>query len=177
MSRPDPLPGLPHGVVFLSDPAPEWAALFAAEAARLTAAMGPAVIAIEHYGSTSIPGIKAKPVIDLLVGLRRLDDALSLLGVMERLGYDYAAHAGVPDHHVFGKGAARTHLTHLVEHEGRSWVQCLAFRDRLRNDPAQAAAYERLKISLAERYPNDRAAYTAGKAAFVETVLAAPIAS
>lgn len=173
MTRAGPLPGLPQGVVFLSDPTPEWAALFADEAARLTAALGRAVVSIEHYGSTSIPGIKAKPVIDLLVGLPLLNDALALVGAMEGLGYDYAPHAGVPGHHVFGRAVARTHLAHMVEHGSESWLRCLAFRDRLRNDPELAADYERLKISLAERYPDDRARYTAGKSAFVEAVLAA----
>lgn len=166
------LPGLPHGVVILADPAPAWASLYAQEAARIAAALGPVVIAIEHYGSTSIPGIKAKPIIDLLVGLPRLDDALSHIGAMEGLGYDYAVHAGVPEHHIFGKGAARTHLAHLVEHEGQSWDECLRFRDRLRADVELAQAYERLKVELAARHPQDRAAYTAGKTAFVADVVA-----
>lgn len=166
------LPGLPPGVVFLSEPAPEWAGLFEAEAHRLRAALGPAVIAIEHYGSTAIPGIKAKPVIDLLVGTPRLDDALACVAVMQELGYDHAPNAGVPDHHVFGKGVARTHLAHFVEWGGRSWTRCLTFRDRLRADPRLAAEYEGLKISLAERNPTQRGAYTEGKTAFVEAVLA-----
>ena len=169
----NPLPGLAKGLVILAEPTPEWAILYADEAARISAALGPAVVAIEHYGSTSIPGIKAKPIIDLLVGVRRLDGALDHIGAMEALGYDYAAHAGVPDHHIFGKGAARTHLAHFVEHEGESWDECLAFRDRLRADVELALAYERLKVELAARYPQDRAAYTAGKTTFVTRVLAA----
>ena len=173
MTRSDLLPGLLPGMVFLTDPAPGWARLYDQEAARIAKALGPVVVAIEHYGSTSIPGIKAKPVIDLLVGLPRLDDALAQIGAMERLGYDYAAHAGVPGHHVFGKGAARTHLAHFVEHQGESWIECLRFRDRLRADTELALAYERLKVELAARHPQDRAAYTAGKSAFVASVLAA----
>ena len=88
------------------------------------------------------------------------------------VGYDYAAHAGVPDHHIFGKGAAPTHLAHFVEHEGQSWGECLLFRDRLRADAELARAYESLKVELAARHPQDRAAYTAGKTAFVSLVLA-----
>lgn len=167
------LPGLAKGLVILAEPAPEWASLYAEEAARISAALGAGVLAIEHYGSTSIPGIKAKPIIDLLVGVPRLGDALNHIGAMEALGYDYAAHAGVPDHHIFGKGVARTHLAHFVEHEGASWGECLRFRDRLRADPELARAYERLKVELAVRYPQDRATYTAGKTAFVTNVLAA----
>lgn len=165
------LPGLLPGKVFLSEPSPAWPDLYDAEARRLRDALGAGVVAIEHYGSTSIPGIKAKPVIDLLIGLRRLDHALELLPVLEGLGYDYAPHAGVPGHHVFGMGAARTHLAHFVEHEGESWRACLAFRDALRADPAKAKAYEALKIDLAGRFPDERKTYTAGKTSFVEAVL------
>ena len=172
MAKTDLLPGLLPGLVFLADPAPGWTELYDQEAARIARALGPAVVAIEHYGSTSIPGIKAKPVIDLLIGLPRLDDALTQIAAMEELGYDHAAHAGVPGHHVFGKGAARTHLAHFVEHQGESWIECLRFRDRLRASTDVALAYERLKIELAARYPQDRAAYTAGKSAFVASVLA-----
>lgn len=166
------LPGLLPGKVFLIDPRPEWAGLFEAEAARLRQALGARLVAVEHCGSTSIPGIKAKPVIDLLIGLRRLDDALGLVGDMEALGYDFAPHAGVPEHHVFGLGAARTHLAHFVEHGGHAWRQCLAFRDALRTDPQRAQAYENLKLDLAARYPEDRAAYSAAKTDFVAQTVA-----
>lgn len=172
MKSTDPLPGLLPGKVFLTEPSPEWARLFAGEAARLKERLGVPILAIEHYGSTSIPGIKAKPVIDLLVGVGRLDEALGCVEAMEGLGYDFARHAGVPDHHVFGKGAARTHLAHFVEYGGPAWTQCLAFRDRLRADPAKARDYEALKLELAARFPDDRAAYTAGKSEFVAAVLA-----
>jgi GrpB-like predicted nucleotidyltransferase (UPF0157 family) len=171
MQTADPLPGLPPGMVFLTEPSPLWPALFTREADRLAAALGSRVLAIEHYGSTSIPGIRAKPVIDLLVGLASLDDALDCIPQMEALGYDFAAHAGVPDHHVFGLGAARTHLAHFVEFEGSAWHECLRFRDRLRADPALAGAYEALKINLSECFPEARADYTAGKSAFVSEVL------
>lgn len=171
MMSASPLPGLLPGKVFLTEPSPQWAQLYAQEHALIAKRLGAVVVAIEHYGSTSIPGIKAKPVIDLLIGLPRLDDALDCTTAMEELGYDFARHAGVPDHHVFGKGAARTHLAHFVEHGGQAWRECLAFRDRLRADPAKARSYEALKLELAAKYPDDRAAYTAGKSAFVAKVL------
>ena len=167
-----PRPGLPHGKVFLAPHDVRWRGLFEAEAARIAAALGGAPLAIEHYGSTSIPGIDAKPVIDLLVGLRTLDEALTYVPAMEALGYDFAPHAGVPGHHVFGKGAARTHLAHFVVHDGPEWIATLQFRDRLRADPALRDAYGRLKAQLVAEHPTDRAAYTAGKAAFVQAALA-----
>lgn len=171
MSHPA-LPGLLPGKVFLIDSQPEWAALFAEEATRIGAALGARVAAIEHYGSTSIPGIKAKPVIDLLIGMPRLDDALGCQAEMEALGYDFAPYAGVPGHHVFGKERARTHLAHFVEHGGEAWTNCLAFRDRLRADPERARAYERLKLELAAKFPEDRASYSAAKTVFVAETIA-----
>lgn len=171
MSSTEPLPGLLPGKVFLTEPSPQWAQLYAEERARIAKRLRTVVVAIEHYGSTSIPGIRAKPVIDLLIGVRRLDDALDCAAAMEELGYDFAPHAGVPQHHVYGKGAARTHLAHFVEHGDQAWRECLAFRDSLRADPTKARAYEALKLELAKKYPDDRAAYTAGKSAFVSNVL------
>lgn len=171
MSSTSPLPGLLPGKVFLTEPSPQWAQLYAEERSRIAERLGAIVLAIEHYGSTSIPGIRAKPVIDLLIGVRRLDDALDCAPAMEELGYDFAPHAGVPQHHVYGKGAARTHLAHFVEHGGLAWRECLAFRDRLRADPAKARVYEALKLELAAKHPDDRAAYTAGKSVFVAKVL------
>ena len=162
------LPGLPHGQVFLMEPDPLWPALFDQEAGRIRSALGPVVLCIEHYGSTSVPGLKAKPVIDLLIGVRHLSDALGQVEAMEALGYDFAPHAGVEGHHIFGLGRDRTHLAHFVEFEGERWRICLGFRDRLRADPEARAAYQALKEDLAARYPDDRAAYTQGKTALIQ---------
>ncbi|MFN3522344.1 MAG: GrpB family protein [Phenylobacterium sp.] len=166
------LPGLPKGEVFLTPPHPDWPALFAAEAARIRSALGARVLGLEHYGSTSIPGIKAKPVIDLLVGVARLEEADTFSPTMVALGYEDAGDGGVPGHRIFGLGAARTHICHVVPHEGPEWRTCLAFRDALRADRALALAYEALKVELAARHTKDRAAYTDGKTAFVQAVTA-----
>lgn len=166
------LPGLPKGKVFLAEPHPDWPALFEAEAQRIRSALGPVLLAIEHYGSTSIPGIRAKPVIDLLVGLPRLADAEACAPAMLALGYEDAGDGGVPDHRIFGLGEARTHICHMVEYEGAEWRFSLAFRDALRGDAALAGAYEALKVDLAERFADERAAYTEGKGAFVRDVVA-----
>jgi len=162
--------GLAHGKVVLADSDPEWAALYQAEAARLLPAIGPLIVDIQHYGGTSIPGIKAKPIIDIVVGLQRFDDGLLLVEPLAALGYDYVGVDIVPNDHLFGKGVVRTHLLHAVEHDGHHWQRSLRFRDRLRADPALAADYERLKVELAARYPNSRAEYTAAKAAFIDPI-------
>lgn len=172
MTDPEILPGLPPGTVVLTDYNPQWSVLYDEEAARLAEALGPAALSMDHYGSTSIPGIKAKPIIDILVGVRRLDDALDCIAAMAAAGYEYAADAGIPDHHIFGKGAARTHIVHFVEHGSERWKEALRFRDRLRAEPEEAKAYERLKVELAAQHPDDRAAYTEGKSDFVERVQA-----
>ena len=165
------LPGLPPGAVYLSDYRQDWPDLFAKEAARLQVALGPSALGIEHYGSTAIPGLAAKPVTDILIGIPGLDHGLDLVPAMERLGYDFSPDAGVAGHLVFGLGRNRTHLAHLVQFEGDAWTRCLRFRDQLRYDPELSQSYRLLKTRLATEFPGNRGAYTAGKSDFVETVL------
>jgi len=165
------LPGLAHGIVQLAEWTPRWAELFAEEAVRLRAALGDLAVAIEHYGSTSVPGLASKPLLDILVGGPDADDAAPYIAAMATLGYDYAAHAGVPEHLVFGRGAARTHLVHVVRYRGEAWHRALAFRDALRADSALRHSYAALKRELADTHGVERSRYTAGKSAFVEHVL------
>ena len=164
--------GLPQDRNRLAPYNPDWAAAFAEEAARLKAALGDAVIAIEHYGSTSIPGLAAKPILDLLVGVADLAQVPALSDTMAGLGYEDRGREDVPGHHIFGRGVARTHLAHFVGHGGRDWLAPLTFRDRMRADPNLRDAYLALKTQLVAEHPTDRAAYTAGKAGFVAAVLA-----
>jgi GrpB-like predicted nucleotidyltransferase (UPF0157 family) len=168
----DALPGLPPGVVQLRSWTPRWQTLFEEEAGRLRHALGPLALGLEHYGSTSVPGLLAKPILDILVGGPSPLDPAPYVGALLPLGYEYAPRAGVPEHLVFGRGRARTHLVHVVEHGGSAWQRDLRFRDLLRADAALAAAYAALKVALARRYPADRASYTAAKAGFIERVLA-----
>lgn len=168
---PDDSPlGLAHGIVRLSESHAGWAALYHAEAERLRPAIGTLVVAIEHFGSTAIPGIKAKPILDILVGLERFEDGLRLVAPLEALGYDYVGTDMVPNDHLFGLGQVRTVLLHAVEHGGYHWTRNLRFRDRLRADPALAARYEALKVELAARFADQRAAYTAAKQAFIDGI-------
>ena len=173
-SRPmdDPaLPGLAHGVVELAEWTPRWGELFAVEAARLRGALGDLAVSVEHYGSTSVPGLVAKPLLDILVGGPDASDAAPYITLLMPLGYDYAGNAGVPDHLVFGRGIARTHLVHVMRYGGQAWRRALAFRDALRGDAALRDTYAALKRELARHHAADRSRYTAGKSAFVERVL------
>lgn len=166
-----PVLGLAQTQVRLCAPTPQWAALYREEEARLKAALGERLVAVEHYGSTSIPGIQAKPILDILVGISCLADGPRLAEPLAALGYDYDGADIVPGHHLFGKGAARTHLLHVVEYGSPIWTEALCFRDALRDDPKLAREYEALKITLSEKYAERRADYTAAKAAFIQSVL------
>jgi GrpB-like predicted nucleotidyltransferase (UPF0157 family) len=167
--------GLKHGVNLLVDYDPQWPDEFAAEKQRLQAALGDIALGIEHYGSTSVPGLRAKPILDIMVGVRALEDWVKCKAPLEALGYDYAAHAGIPNDFVFGRGrdrTERTHLVHVVEYGGEQWRNALAFRDALRADPALAAEYAAIKQQAVEQLPVNRARYTDFKAPFVAAVLA-----
>lgn len=165
------LPGVPHREVWLAEWTPRWAALFVEEAERLASALGPLAVAIEHYGSTSVPGLRAKPILDILVGAAGALAPRPFVSALAPLGYEYAPRAGVAHHLVFGKGIARTHLVHVVRHGGPEWRRALRFRDALRTDPGLAAAYAALKERLAARYRTDRAGYTDGKDNFIRQAL------
>jgi GrpB-like predicted nucleotidyltransferase (UPF0157 family) len=159
--------GLEWGSNRLADHNPLWAEAFEHEAARIKAALGASVLAIEHYGSTPVPGLKAKPIIDLQVGVADIGDGLGFIEPMASLGYDYAGSQGIADHNIFGRAAARTHLAHVAVYESEPWFTCLRFCNRLRSDPELRSEYERLKLSLAAAGLT-RAEYGARKADFIE---------
>lgn len=166
--------GVKHLTVRLAVPNARWHEAYLQEEARIRKALGPLALDIQHFGSTSIPDIKAKPIIDILIGVRRFEDGLACVGPMEQIGYDYAGADIVPHDHIFGrglKGETRTHLAHVVEYQGYNWKRDILFRNRLRADPALALAYEELKIELAQKYAESRAAYTAAKKDFIDKVL------
>jgi GrpB-like predicted nucleotidyltransferase (UPF0157 family) len=164
--------GLARGRVWLAEPTSRWAVLYADEAARLAHALAAYEPTIEHCGSTSVPGLLAKPILDVLVGVPTSIDVPGLAAALAPLGYEHAPWAGVPGHEVFGRGQPRTHLLHVVPAGGAAWERMVRFRDALRADAGLAAEYAALKRGLAARYPTDRAAYTDAKGQFVARVLA-----
>jgi GrpB-like predicted nucleotidyltransferase (UPF0157 family) len=165
--------GLENNLVRLSDHSQLWAELYREEEKRIMAAVGHLIIELQHIGSTAIPGIKAKPILDVMAGVPQLEKALLCKAPLETIGYDYIAHAGIANDYVFGKGVARTHYLHVVEHGGAKWINHLCFRDRLRNDPELAQAYERLKEQLSRKFSGSRAKYHDAKSKFIIGVLAA----
>ena len=162
--------GLENNVVRLNDYTPLWADLYREEAERIMAAIGHLIIDLQHIGSTAIPGIKAKPILDLMAGVAQLETALLCKAPLEAIGYDYIAQAGIANDYVFGKGVARTHYLHVVEYEGAKWTNHLCFRDRLRNEPELAQAYEKLKEELSRKFNDSRAKYHDAKSKFISEV-------
>lgn len=152
---------------------PEWPARFEEERAALAAAIGGWIVGgIHHVGSTAVPGLAAKPIIDILAGVRDLEESRACFEPLARLGYVYAPYLA-DEMHWFCKPhpSRRTHHLHLVPVGSRRYVDELAFRDRLRADPAVAEEYAALKRALAERFASDREAYTDAKSDFIRQVL------
>ena len=153
---------------------PSWPEVFAGEAQAIRQALGDTLVAIEHVGSTAIPGLAAKPIIDILAAVTSLAEAEARLAALEALGYDCRGENGIPGRLFFRKGLIefkRTHHLHIVGIGHEQWASMLAFRDYLRSHPGDAQRYEALKRALSEKYRDNRRAYTNGKASFVEAIL------
>ncbi len=152
---------------------PSWPNRFAEEQVALNAAIGSwATGGIHHIGSTAVPGLDAKPIIDILVGVDSLEASRACLDPLANLAYLYAPYLA-DEMHWFCKPhpARRTHHLHLVPTDSRRFRDELAFRDRLRESPQDAEEYAALKHDLADRFADDREAYTDAKAAFIRRVL------
>ncbi len=163
--------GLERGVVKLAPYAAEWRRLFEQEKALLQAAVGPYVLDIQHVGSTAIPGMTAKPIIDIGIAVTSFEEASVCIQPIEELGYEYRGEQGIARRHLFAKGNPRTHHVHMLEIDSRDWENHVLFRDYLIQHPELAEEYAALKAELAGRYASDREAYLEGKAPFIERVL------
>ncbi|MBW4439741.1 MAG: GrpB family protein [Plectolyngbya sp. WJT66-NPBG17] len=155
---------------------PNWVYLFEQEAAHIRAILdGDLITRIEHFGSTAVPGLAAKPIIDLLVGVRSLAEAKQVaVSQLEPLGYAYWSDNPDPQRMFFVKGLSpnnpRTHHIHMVEPDSILWERLL-FRDYLRRHSDEAAHYAHLKYNFAQRFSRDREAYTISKAEYIESVM------
>jgi GrpB-like predicted nucleotidyltransferase (UPF0157 family) len=160
--------------VVIVDYDPDWPRRYEALRAPLAAAVGELAAEIVHVGSTSVPGLAAKPVIDLNILLRAKADLPVVIERLATLGYVHEGDLGVAGREAFatppGYGVHDHHLYVCAPDWGGHGDQ-IAFRDYLRSHPATAAAYARLKRTLAARHRNNRAAYANAKADFVAAVL------
>ena len=163
------------GAIVVVDYRHEWPAMFSEERAKIADALGPLAIAIEHIGGTSVPGLGAKPIIDLLVGVHSVAEARSCcIESIEALGYAHLPEyrAWLPEQIFFRKGIPWTHHIHVMEPSHPRWDYYLLFRDYLRAHPEAVEAYATLKRNLAEAHQDDIAAYRTAKNAFVAATLA-----
>jgi GrpB-like predicted nucleotidyltransferase (UPF0157 family) len=145
---------------------PQWPALFEREKAALAAAAKGLFRQIYHIGSTAIPGMAAKPVIDILIVLNRHEDGFASAPAMEGLGYEYRGTSGAEGRHYFSNGTPHTHHVHMLALGHPEIGRLLRFRDYLRNCPDEARAYENLKRRLASRFLTDRRSYAEAKSEF-----------
>jgi GrpB-like predicted nucleotidyltransferase (UPF0157 family) len=163
--------------IVVSDYDTGWPRLFEKERASIKHALGSFALTIEHAGSTAVPGLPSKPIIDLLVAVPSVEEAKQrCIGPIEELGYAYipAYASWLPGELFFRKGPPGpwTHHLHLMEPSNPRWETLLVFRDYLRAHPEAAQAYSRLKRNLAASSGDDIKAYTFGKSTFVEETTA-----
>ena len=158
---------------------PQWPAMYEEEKSRVLGVIGHKIVAIEHIGSTAVPGLGAKPIIDIMVAVHRLADAEKCIGPLQGIGYEYVPEFEVelPGRRFFRRGhqGAGTHHLHMVELTSDFWERNLLFRDFLRNHSTVAQEYYLLKMGWAAKYGSDREkyeAYTEAKTPFIESVVA-----
>lgn len=164
----------PNPRVWLMPWNPDWPGAFEAEAVRVTTACGGVLLALEHIGSTSVPGLAAKPIIDLMGAVESLAAAEALEPVLAPLGYEYVPqfNAEIPDRRYFRRPREhpRSHHLHVTTLDSRFWREHIEFRDALRIDSTLRSEYELLKRALAGRFADDINAYTEGKTEFIRRI-------
>jgi GrpB-like predicted nucleotidyltransferase (UPF0157 family) len=158
---------------------PKWAADFEEEKERIVSALADRALEVEHVGSTAIPGLAAKPVLDVAVALQSINEPQEAIRLLEAAGYERRPAGDFPGRLFLRRfeGARRMSHLSLAELGSGFWREHLAFRDALRADPELADRYADLKRSLAAAYGSDREAYTEGKNSFVREVLDARLPS
>lgn len=149
----------------------EWPHYFSQEKARIEAAIGNDVLDIQHVGSTSVPGLMAKPIIDIGIAVEDFTEAHRCVEPMERIGYIYRGENGIPRRHYFKLGDPTTHHVHMNEISSDDWKGQISFRDALRNSAELAEAYAQLKQELAASNAGARMAYSDSKTGFITKVL------
>ena len=163
--------GLSSGKVSLERAHDAWAIAYEQERARIVAALGEQLLDIQHVGSTSIPNVPAKPILDILIAVRDFDEATMCVGPMIAIGYTYRGENGIPRRHYFVKGDPRTHHVHMVEIRSDDWREILRFRDLMRMNPALASEYAGEKERLVLLHSGNREVYQQEKDKIVESLL------
>ena len=155
---------------------PQWPMLYKKEKTLIQKAIGHTIVGIEHIGSTAVPGLGAKPIIDILMAVNHLSDAEQCIEPLQSIGYEYVPEyeASIPERRYFHKGhppkEQHYHL-HMVELTSDFWKKHLLFRDHLRTHPKIAQKYHELKKRLALKYSSDREGYTEAKTSFIKSIV------
>ena len=155
---------------------PAWPDHFEKEKARILSVAGAYIDDIQHVGSTAVPGLGAKPTIDILIEQAELSLVEKCVQPLQTLGYEYLGENGLPNRHFFRKPAGaswtgRLFNLHVVEKGSDEWRRMLVFRDYLRLYPEDAQQYYLLKKELADTYDADYEGYTNAKTSFIEGIL------
>jgi len=154
-----------------------WPIMFAMEKTRILSVVGDKDVAVEHIGSTAIPGISAKPIVDIMVGTKDIATANAYIKPLETIGYEYVEklEKDFPRRRFLHKGPnlpnKHFHL-HMVEIDSSFWQRQLFFRDYLCNNPKASTEYQQLKENLAKQFQNDVFNYCSAKSEFIQKILA-----
>jgi GrpB-like predicted nucleotidyltransferase (UPF0157 family) len=158
-------------IIDIKDYDPEWPKAFELEKNRIMEKLGELVLEIEHIGSTAVPEISAKPVIDILIAVKDMGRAKECVVRLADLGYEHVQSEDDVERLFLFRGMPRTHHVHVVQHRSETHRKHVVFRDYLREHADARDEYDRLKRALAARYRTDRKSYVDGKADFVESVV------
>lgn len=154
---------------------PNWKVMYEDEKRLIRSVLGGRLTAMEHVGSTSVPGLGGKPIIDIMASVARIDGVVDVVEPLEAIGYRYLPEFErfIPERRYFRKGATEpaTHHLHVVERTTDFWKDHVLFREYLTAHPDEARAYEDLKRELATRITLDRLAFTDAKTPYIQTVL------
>ena len=164
---------LKRGIVELEEFNNNWFEEYEKEKKFLENKLKEKAIEIHHVGSTSITGLKAKPVIDILVAIEHLNKINEIEEILNDYGYSNRGHQGVEDRYFFAKGPeeARTHYIHFVEKNSNTYYNLVYFKRYLIEHPKYIQKYCEIKQDLASKYPEERSKYTAGKNEFITNVI------
>jgi GrpB-like predicted nucleotidyltransferase (UPF0157 family) len=167
--------GLAYGTVRLERTTEAWLVAGSRLREEVRASLGPLVAGIEQIGSSSVPGLLSKPIVDLAAGLVEADGLAAVTERMESIAWVYRGDAGDNGGHVFvleDRPWHRVAHLHVVEHDGTQWRRYIRFRDLLCRSSDARERYEVVKSRLAGQHGTDRKAYTDGKTEVVEQLLA-----
>lgn len=162
------------GTVVLEEYNSNWKEMYKKEEENLKNLLQDNVIEIRHVGSTSIEGLSAKPVIDIMVTVRKLEDVENFKHLFTKeLGYDFRDDGGVKGEYLVRKGSedARTHFIHIIEDKSERYENFVYFKEYLESHPEKIEEYRKLKEELSQKYSDDRKRYTNGKNEFIQNII------